>query len=141
MENGYRHELKYIISSSSAELLRRRLPHIMDRDPHAGPTGQYTIRSLYFDGFYAEAFHEKVSGLAERMKYRIRYYNYQPEFLKLECKEKHGSLTRKRAATVSLEQALALQDKHPINGAQGLVLELQQKLLELLVLLLDGNNH
>lgn len=128
MQNGYRHELKYLISRSAAELLRRRLPHVMSRDPHAGPTGQYTIRSLYFDGFYAEAFHEKVSGLAERMKYRIRYYNYQPEFLKLECKEKHGSLTRKRAASVSLEQALALQNKQPMADAEGLVLELQQKM-------------
>lgn len=127
MENGYRHELKYLISRSAAELLRRRLPHIMGRDPHAGPTGQYTIRSLYFDDPYGSAYDEKISGLAERMKYRIRYYNYQPEFLKLECKEKHGSLTRKRAATVTLEQAMALQNRLPIEGAGGLVLELQQK--------------
>lgn len=128
MKDGYRHELKYIISTSAAELLRRRLPHIMGRDPHAGPTGKYTIRSLYFDGFFAEAFHEKVSGIEDRMKYRIRYYNYEPQFLKLECKEKHGSLTRKRAATVSLEQALALQNKQPLAEAEGLVLELQQKM-------------
>ena len=128
MQNGYRHELKYLISRSAAELLRRRLHHFMHRDPHAGPTGQYTIRSLYFDGFHAEAFHEKVSGIAERMKYRIRYYNYEPRFLKLECKEKHGSLTSKRAASVSLEQALALQNKQPMETADGLVLELQQKM-------------
>ena len=57
MQNGYRHELKYLISRSAAELLRRRLPHVMSRDPHAGPTGQYTIRSLYFDGFFGEAYH------------------------------------------------------------------------------------
>lgn len=128
MQNGYRHELKYLISRSAAELLRRRLPHVMSRDPHAGPTGQYTIRSLYFDGFFGEAYHEKISGVSERMKYRIRYYNYRPEFLKLECKEKHGSLTRKRAASVSLEQALALQNKQPMADAEGLVLELQQKM-------------
>jgi len=36
MQNGYRHEFKYLISKSGAEILRRRLPHIMQRDPHAG---------------------------------------------------------------------------------------------------------
>ena len=51
MENGYRHEFKYLISKADAELLKRRLPHFMERDPHAGETGRYTIRSLYFDDF------------------------------------------------------------------------------------------
>ena len=128
MEKGYRHEYKYLISRADAELLKLRLPHIMERDPHAGETGQYTIRSLYFDDFCHSAYDEKVSGVSDRMKYRIRYYNYDPSHLKLECKEKHGSLTRKRAKTVTAEQAAALQANTPIEGAEGLVLELQQKL-------------
>ena len=119
MENGMRHELKYLISASAAELLRRRLPCIMQRDPHAGPAGQYTIRSLYY---------EKIDGVCDRLKYRIRCYNYDTSYVKLECKEKHGSLTRKRAKTVTAEQAAALQANTPIEGAEGLVLELQQKL-------------
>ena len=49
MEKGYRHEFKFLISRADAELLKLRLPHIMERDPHAGETGRYTIRSLYFD--------------------------------------------------------------------------------------------
>lgn len=108
MKNGYRHEYKFLISRSSAELLRRRLPGLMERDPHAGPAGQYTIRSLYFDDFNASAFHEKVSGLCFRSKYRIRYYNYDPRVLKLERKEKHESLTRKTAVPLTLAQAKAL---------------------------------
>ena len=128
MENGMRHELKYLISASAAELLRRRLPCIMQRDPHAGPTGQYTIRSLYFDDFNGGAYYEKIDGVCDRLKYRIRLYNYNTSFMKLECKEKHGSLTRKRAKTVSAEQVAALRENTPIEGAEGLVLELQQKL-------------
>ena len=128
MENGMRHELKYLISASAAELLRRRLPCIMQRDPHAGPTGQYTIRSLYFDDFNGGAYYEKIDGVCDRLKYRIRLYNYNTSFMKLECKEKHGSLTRKRAKTVSAEQVAALRENTPIAGAEGLVLELQQKL-------------
>ena len=128
MKNGMRHELKYIISRSAADLLRRRLPGLMQRDPHAGPTGQYTIRSLYFDDFCFSAYGEKIDGLCERLKYRIRLYNYSLELLKLECKEKHGSLTRKRAATITARQALQLQEVSEVEDAHGLVLELQEKL-------------
>lgn len=128
MDNGMRHELKYLISRSAAELLRRRLPCVMRPDSHAGPTGQYTIRSLYFDDFFAGAYAEKIDGVSDRLKYRIRLYNYDTSFIKLECKEKHGNLTRKRAATIDLPQAMALQTITPIEDAQGLVLELEQKL-------------
>lgn len=128
MDHGMRHELKFLISASSAELLRRRLPCIMRRDSHAGQAGQYAIRSLYFDDFYANAYAEKMSGVSDRIKYRLRLYNYDPSFIRLECKEKHGNLTRKRAATVDLPGAMALQTLQPVDGADGLVLELEQKL-------------
>jgi len=128
MDNGMRHELKYLISASAAELLRRRLPGVMKRDPHAGPTGQYTIRSLYFDDFSATAYAEKIDGVSDRLKYRIRYYNYDTSFLKLECKEKHGSLTRKRAADITAQQAADLQANVHIRHTQGLLRELQDKL-------------
>lgn len=109
MEKNYRHENKYLISRSAAILLSLRLSHIMERDPHAGPTGRYTIRSLYFDDFQNQAFEDKVSGVSERTKYRIRYYDYDETVIKLERKEKHGSLTRKVAETITVEDAKALQ--------------------------------
>ena len=84
MENGYRHEFKYLISAESADLLRRRLPHWAGRDPHAGPNGQYAIRSLYFDDPELSALREKTSGVRDRVKYRIRCYNGDYSFLKLE---------------------------------------------------------
>ena len=75
MKNGYRHEYKYLISGAASRLLKSRLRAFMRPDPHAGPTGQYTIRSLYFDDPYAAAYEEKMSGIKERTKYRTRYYN------------------------------------------------------------------
>ena len=110
MEKNYRHEYKYLISRETAELLRRRLPHFMKRDPHAGPTGQYTIRSLYFDDLNFEAFYEKVSGTDNRTKYRIRCYNYSDTLFKLERKEKKGHLTRKTAQTITLADVHTLQE-------------------------------
>jgi len=125
MKNGYRHELKYLISRSDAQLLKLRLPHIMQRDPHAGPAGTYTIRSLYFDDHCRTAMLDKLDGVEHRSKYRIRYYNYDPGFLKLEKKEKHGALTRKTAQVITEAQALALQTRQPIALPEGLARELQ----------------
>ena len=109
MENGYRHEYKYLISRADAELLKLRLPHIMERDPTVGETGQYTIRSLYFDDFSGGAYYEKVDGVSERTKYRIRFYNYDSSVIKLERKEKKGHLTRKTAQTITKNDARALE--------------------------------
>ena len=93
MKDGYRHEYKYIISAQSAELLKRRLPCMMARDPHAGESGQYTIRSLYFDDPNFSAFDEKMAGLRDRVKYRLRCYNYNRDFIRLEKKEKQKDVT------------------------------------------------
>ena len=109
MEKGYRHEYKYLISKADAELLKRRLPHIMEPDSHAGETGTYTIRSLYFDDFRNTAYYDKVDGVNYRAKYRIRFYNYDSSVLKLEKKEKNGSLTRKTAQTITKNDARALE--------------------------------
>ncbi len=109
MENGLRHEYKYLISRADAELLKLRLPHIMERDPHAGESGQYTIRSLYFDDVSAAAYYEKIDGLDNRAKYRIRFYNYDGSNIKLEKKEKLGNLTRKTAQSITKKDARALE--------------------------------
>lgn len=109
MEQNYRHEYKYLISRQSAELLKRRLPHFMQRDSHAGPSGTYTIRSLYFDDPDFTAFREKVDGVDNRTKYRIRCYDYSAKLFRLEKKEKKGHLTRKTAQTLSLADVKSLQ--------------------------------
>ena len=128
MEKNFRHEYKYLISRASAELLKHRLPHIMQRDKHAGPAGRYTIRSLYFDDLVYSAFDEKVSGVDNRTKYRIRCYNYGDAIFKLERKEKKGHLTRKTAQTVSREDVVALQHESRVrcpDHPEGLTEELR----------------
>ena len=112
MENGLRHEYKYLISRADAELLKLRLPRIMERDPHAGENGRYTIRSLYFDDVNAASYYEKVDGIDNRAKYRIRFYNYDGSNIKLEKKEKLGNLTRKTAQTITKNDARALEYAH-----------------------------
>ena len=108
MEKGYRHEYKFLISRADAELLKLRLPHIMESDTHA-TGGKYTIRSLYFDDFQNTAYYDKVDGVNERAKYRIRFYDYDSTLIKLEKKEKLGNLTRKTAQTITKKDARALE--------------------------------
>lgn len=126
MEQGFRHEHKYIISQASAELLKRRLPGFMQYDPHAGTSGQYTIRSLYFDDPHFTAVEDKLSGISDRVKYRLRCYNYDTAFVKLEKKEKHRDLTRKTGQTLTREQAENLQ-AGKVMAAEKLLQELQQQ--------------
>jgi SPX domain protein involved in polyphosphate accumulation len=128
MKDGYRHEYKYLISGAAARLLKSRLRSFMHPDPHVGETGQYTIRSLYFDDPFAAAYEEKMSGIKERTKYRIRYYNYDPSLLRLERKEKNGSLTRKTGQTISAADAKALTGGQ-IRELTGLSEELQRRCL------------
>lgn len=124
MEKNFRHEYKYLISPNAARLLKLRLPHIMSRDPHAGPTGQYTIRSLYFDDSNFTAFRDKVDGVDNRTKYRIRCYNGDTALCRLERKEKKGHLTRKTGQSITAQDALALQNRTFSHG-QGLCEELR----------------
>lgn len=131
MKDGFRHEYKYLISRYTAELLKRRLPTVMARDPHAGPTGQYTIRSLYFDDPHFSACEDKMSGVSDRAKYRIRYYNYDTSAIRLEKKEKHRDLTRKTGQTITLADAEHLQAcrKVPCPDTDGALV--QELLLQL----------
>ena len=87
----YRNEWKYYISLWEGELLKRRLLPFMERDAHA-EGGQYTIRSLYFDDYWDSAYEEKIMGVVDRQKWRIRIYNYSDSSIKLE-RRKSGAVT------------------------------------------------
>lgn len=125
MEKNFRHEYKFLISRASAELLKTRLKGFMRHDPHTGPTGRYTIRSLYFDDLAADAFYDKVSGVDDRTKYRIRCYNYSNSIFKLEKKEKKGHLTRKTGQKLTLSQVQAIQNNPRNFEGSGLAEELR----------------
>lgn len=123
MREGYRHEYKYLISQEAAELLKRRLPTMMARDPHVGPTGQYTIRSLYFDDPHFSAYTEKMDGIRDREKFRLRCYRYDTSFIRLEKKEKIGELTRKTAQTVTEDMVRKFQSGQWHDEVEGALLQ------------------
>ena len=85
------------------QIIRQRLQAIMQHDRHA-TSGNYTIRSLYFDDYWNTAYTEKITGIYERKKYRIRIYNSSDAIIKLECKNKVGSVVRKTAVSLTREE-------------------------------------
>lgn len=92
----YRHEYKHEISQADLVTLRQRLRAVARPDSHA-VSGEYLIRSLYFDNADDKALREKLDGVNRREKFRIRYYNYDTSFIRLEKKTKVGSLGKSRA--------------------------------------------
>ena len=100
----YRHELKYLVSAAQIPLLKSRITGLMQRDPHAGSDGIYTIRSLYFDDYYNRCYYENENGTDPREKYRIRIYNHSDQKISLECKRKERGKTLKTACPLTRQQ-------------------------------------
>lgn len=105
--NG-RHELKHHINASDYAQLRARLQVVAKVDENAGEDGGYIVRSLYFDNYSDKAVVEKLSGLSRREKFRLRYYNDDTSFIRLERKSKANRLSYKENAAITKEQSAAL---------------------------------
>ena len=101
-EYKYRHELKFKISNSAAEVLKQKLSLILGKDKNAYyEDGSYLIKSLYFDDRDSSSYYEKMDGVLYRKKYRIRMYNDVDTFIRLEKKMKHNNFTAKEQMLIS----------------------------------------
>lgn len=104
---GLRHEYKLLINQGDRQVIRGRLKALGLADPNA-PRGEYLVRSLYFDDLRDTALRQKLDGVDARDKFRIRYYDGDPSFIRLEKKSKRGGLCSKRGAALSRAQAEAV---------------------------------
>ena len=101
-----RHELKFYINRMEYHLLSSALDKVLERDPNGDPEhNEYHIRSLYFDTINDDALEEKIAGVGNRKKYRIRIYNFSDRVIKLECKSKYGDLISKQSVSIPRELA------------------------------------
>ncbi len=96
-----RHEEKYLIDYRQYAILKSRALEILTPDTHGG---SYTVTSLYFDDAMDTALLEKQDGLARHTKFRVRTYDGDDGFVKLERKVKQGILTEKQTAAITREQ-------------------------------------
>lgn len=123
---NYRHELKFKISNASAEVLKQKLSLILEKDKNSYYSdGSYLIKSLYFDDRDSTSYYEKMDGVLYRKKYRIRIYNNDYTFIRLEKKMKHNNYTAKEQMLISKDiYSKILNGKiEEINDAEGLLLE------------------
>lgn len=105
----YRHEIKFIISKQMSLILKQRLALAMDVDKNSvNLDNTYFIRSLYFDDINSTAYYEKIDGVLYRKKYRIRIYNNDSSFIRLERKWKHNNMTSKDQLKISKENCINL---------------------------------
>ena len=109
MELQYRHEWKHVISYTDLLCIRQRLQAVARPDPHA-VGGEYHIRSLYFDNASDKALREKIDGVNMREKFRIRYYNGDTSFIRLEKKSRRNGLGTKFEAALTAEEAQKIVD-------------------------------
>lgn len=105
----FRHEWKHEISWSDLIAIRQRLRAVASPDIHA-IDGKYFIRSLYFDDPLDTALREKLDGVNQREKFRIRYYDLNTDLIHLEKKSKQNGLGNKAQADLTAEEAQAIVD-------------------------------
>ena len=104
MQEKWRQELKYTLTEADSIMTAFRLSAFMQRDTHVGERKEYLIRSLYFDNLYDKALREKLSGVGIRDKYRIRYYDFDTDFIRLEKKSKRYALGHKYQCRMTKEE-------------------------------------
>ena len=126
-----RHEFKHQISPGEDLVLSQRLRKVFPHDKYAGPGGSYRITSLYFDTPYDSAYKEKLDGVDNREKFRLRYYGTDTSFIRLEKKFKRKGLCGKRSASLIQDQAekiLRGDYEFLLKSADPLLIELYSKI-------------
>ena len=117
-----RHEDKYICSERQFVIIENRLKAILPAD--INQTGNdYHIRSLYFDTIDDRMYHESLAGIERRSKYRLRFYNLNTGFFRLERKDTVRNMKQKHSAIIGIDTASSLIDNIFLQDTDDKLLE------------------
>ena len=115
VQEQYRHENKFIISYAQAAAIENSICGILQRDKHL--TGEsYNIRSIYFDDYDHSCFYENENGIDPREKFRIRIYDGNGDFIRLELKKKEHLMTQKLQCALTRTQTERILVGEPLDG-------------------------
>lgn len=103
-----RHEYKIYLNKSDYYAIKPRLKAVMKPDAYVLSDGSYKIRSLYFDNYEDKALKEKADGISRREKFRIRCYNFNYDFIRVEKKIKLAGLGTKLSARITKDEVARL---------------------------------
>ena len=98
----FRHEYKYAISYEEMLRLRSKLNELLEIDRNYDG---YLVRSLYFDSINDIDYYEKLDGLINRKKIRLRIYEPNSEKVKLELKSKYDYHQQKESLLITNSEA------------------------------------
>jgi SPX domain protein involved in polyphosphate accumulation len=76
----YRFEFKYLVPEKYKDFIRKDLLNFMRWDSYALLKKQkkYLVNSLYFDSHDLKSYQEKIAGISNRFKLRLRHYGWRP---------------------------------------------------------------
>ena len=111
----FRYEKKYMINNLQLELLKQRLSPIMKLDANLGNSDFYSIRSIYFDDYFDTNLMQVINGVSKRFKYRIRFYNFNDNYIILEKKYKINNMTKKISCKLTKEQVMDIMNNRNIK--------------------------
>jgi hypothetical protein len=103
-----RHEYKHHINHADYLLVRSRLRALIAHDSHVDASGCYRVCSLYFDTPADKALREKLDGVDRREKFRLRRYDDETDYIRLEKKSKVKGLCYKEKAAVTADEVRRL---------------------------------
>ena len=104
----YRNELKYYISYNDYLCLRNIFRKIMQRDKYSNEDNEYFIRSLYFDTLLNDDYYDKIVGVMNRKKIRLRIYDVEQKKVKIEIKNKFSKYMLKETTLINREDTIEL---------------------------------
>ena len=108
----FRNEQKYLCTKGDVQILRSRLRGLLSMDSHTPNDAGYRVRSVYFDDCDDRALDQNLDGVDDRVKFRIRMYNTDTSYIRLEVKRKKAGLTSKEDCLLTREQTEAILSGH-----------------------------
>ena len=127
----FRHEYKYTISYEEMLRLREKLNDLLQIDRNYNG---YMVRSLYFDSINDIDYYEKLDGLINRKKIRLRIYESNAKKIKLELKSKYDYHQQKESLIINREEAEEL-----IKENYGVLLNHEEEIAKKMYTILTTN--
>ena len=128
----YRNEWKYRLKDADVFLVENKLNETLDFDEHSSANNTYSVHSLYFDDYLNSCMNDNEAGLGTRIKWRIRYYDDNKNFIRLEKKEKKNGLCLKRSCQISHDDYQRIMN----NDVESIVWDTDELLLKRFCLLI-----
>ena len=76
VKNFFRYEFKFPLDQRKREKVESHVKNFMSFDGHSNPEldNAYYVRSLYYENDASTHYYEKIDGVKERRKFRLRTY-------------------------------------------------------------------